>query len=90
MTVSPDAAPLDNVSLDYRMRPWLLGAATSLFVARVLFPSESAVEGDGQVMVMLWALLVVAWAVGTIGRPSFRVRFGWTDAAVGQIGRAHV
>ena len=75
-----DRAPTPSVG----RRPWLLGAATSLFVARVLFPSESAAdEGDGQVVVMLWMLLAVAWAVGTIGQPKFRVRFGWTDAAVG-------
>ena len=82
--VSPDATPFGSVSLGDRMRPWLLGAATSLFVARVLFPSESAAtEGDGQVVVMLWSLLGVAWAAGTIGQPKFRVRFGWTDAAIG-------
>jgi O-antigen ligase len=81
---SLDATPFAEASLGDRMRPWLLGAVTSLFVARVLFPSESAAnEGDGQVVVMLWALLAVAWAVGTIGQPKFRVRFGWPDAAVG-------
>ena len=81
---SSDATRFGESSLGDRMRPWLLGAATSLFVARVLFPSESAArDGDGQLAVMLWTLLAVAWAVGTIGQPKLRVRLGWTDLAVG-------
>ena len=82
--VASDATSLGEAPFGDRMRPWLLGAVISLFVARVLFPSEAAAsEGDGQVVVMLWALLAVAWAAGTMGKPEFRVRFGWTDAAVG-------
>ncbi len=66
-----------------RLRPWLLGAMCALFVARPLFPSESvALMGDGLPVVMLWIALAVVWLLGAIGRPVFRLRFGWTDAAV--------
>ncbi|HUT92713.1 MAG TPA: O-antigen ligase family protein [Thermoguttaceae bacterium] len=66
-----------------RWRPWLLGGLVALLVLRPLFPSESAaLEGDGLVVVMLWIALAVFWLLGAIGRPWFRVRFGWTDAAV--------
>ncbi|MEN6406305.1 MAG: O-antigen ligase family protein [Thermoguttaceae bacterium] len=66
-----------------RLRPWLLGATTALFVARPLFPSESAaLFGDGLTMVMLWIALAVVWLLGAIGRPTFRLRFSGTDVAV--------
>ena len=56
---------------------------TALFVARPLFPSESAAtHGDGLTAVMLWIALGVFWLLGAIGRPKFSVRFGWTDATV--------
>ena len=71
------------VSHGDRFRPWLLGGTTALFVARPLFPSESAATyGDGLTMVMLWIALAVFWLLGAIGRPKFSIRFGWTDAAV--------
>jgi hypothetical protein len=55
----------------------------ALFVARPLFPSEGAAfQGDGLPVVMLWSVLAVLWLLGAVGRPQFRVRFGWTDAAV--------
>jgi O-antigen ligase len=64
-------------------RPWLLGGMTALFVARPLFPSESAANyGDGLTTVMLWIALLVFWLLGAVGRPKFTLRFGWTDAAV--------
>lgn len=63
--------------------PWLLGAMMALLVARPLFPSESAAHyGDGLSMVMLWIALAIFWLLGSIGRPTFRLRFGWVDAAV--------
>jgi O-antigen ligase len=65
-----------------RLRPWLLGAICALFVARPLFPSEAAHQGDGLPVVMLWIVLAVLWVSGAIARPQFRLRFGWTDAAV--------
>ncbi|HUT11436.1 MAG TPA: O-antigen ligase family protein [Thermoguttaceae bacterium] len=65
-----------------RLRPWLLGAMTALFVARPLFPSEAAADGDGLTVVMLWIALAVLWLLGAVGRPEFRVRLGWTDAGV--------
>jgi O-antigen ligase len=66
-----------------RIRPWLLGGMTALLVARPLFPGEStAAQGDGLAMVMLWLALGVFWLLGVSGRPTFSLRFGWTDAAV--------
>ena len=80
---SSEDTPFGVASLGDRMRPWLLGAVISLFVARVMFPSESAAsEGDGQIVVMLWCLLAVVWALGAVSQREVRVRFGWTDAAV--------
>ena len=56
---------------------------TALWVARPLFPSESAAtHGDGLTVVMLWIALWVFWFLGAIGRPKLAVRFGCTDAAV--------
>jgi hypothetical protein len=72
-----------QLSPQQRLRPWLLCGMTALFVARPLFPSESAAtHGDGLTAVMLWIALGVFWLLGAIGRPKFQVRFGWTDAAV--------
>ena len=66
-----------------RLRPWLLAATVALFVARVLFPSESAdVHGDGLSVVMLWVVVAVFWLLGVIGRNRFSLRFGRTDVAV--------
>ncbi len=66
-----------------RLRPWLLGAACALLVARPLYPSETPAEtGDGLPVVMLWIALAVTWMLGAIGRRRFAVRFGWIDAAV--------
>ncbi len=64
-------------------RPWLLAVTTALWVARPLFPSESAAtEGDGLPAVMLWIALAVLWLLGAIGQARFRLRFGWVDLAV--------
>ncbi len=65
-----------------RLRPWLLCGMTALLVARPLFPSEAATEGDGLPVVMLWLALGVFWLLGAIGRRKFALRCGWTDAAV--------
>ncbi|MCR4411270.1 MAG: O-antigen ligase family protein [Thermoguttaceae bacterium] len=66
-----------------RLRPWLVAGVCALFVARPLIASESAAaEGDGLPIVMLWLVLAVVWLLGVLGRPDFRVRFGWIDAAV--------
>ena len=71
------AVPVD------RLRPWLLGGAVALCVARPLWPSESAAAyGDGLPAVMLWIALGVLWMLGAVGKPQFPVRAGWTDAAV--------
>ena len=65
-----------------RLRPWLLGATCALFVVRPLFPSESAAQGDGLTVAMLWTVLAAVWFLGAIGRPRFSLRFAPTDAAV--------
>ncbi len=54
----------------------------ALWVARPLDASESAVLGDGLPVVMLWIALAVFWLLGAVGRRSWALRFGWTDAAV--------
>jgi O-antigen ligase len=55
---------------------------TALFVARPLFPSESAANyGDGLAMVMLWIALATFWLLGVLGHAKFELRFGWTDVA---------
>ncbi|MFH1268402.1 MAG: hypothetical protein ABIK89_21995, partial [Planctomycetota bacterium] len=78
----PRDASLEDEPGPDRWRPWLLGGLCLLFVLRPLFPSESAAEGDGLVVVMLWIALAVLWLLGAVGRGQFRVRFGWVDAAV--------
>jgi O-antigen ligase len=67
------ASRLVEAMAEDRLRPWLLSAMTALFVARPLFPSESAgSQGDGLSMVMLWIALGVIWLfaiiVASIGR----------------------
>lgn len=64
-----------------RLRPWLLGSAIALLVARPLLVSESS-EGDGLPIVMLWIALGAFWLLGEIGKPRFAIRFGWIDLAV--------
>ena len=54
----------------------------ALWVARPLAASESAALGDGLPVVMLWTALAVVWLLGTLGRRSWTLRFGATDAAV--------
>jgi O-antigen ligase len=88
------ARPPFTVSHTDRLRPWLLGGMMALFVARPLFPSESAAAyGDGLTMVMLWIALAVFWLLGAIGKPRAAVaahgmcqppwiRFGLCDVAV--------
>jgi tetratricopeptide (TPR) repeat protein len=83
LAASPVPGPLRAALPGERLRPWLLGGITALYVARPLFPSESvAADGDGLTVVMLWIALAVFWLLGAIGRPKFSLRFGWTDAAV--------
>jgi O-antigen ligase len=66
-----------------RLRPWLLGGATALFVCRPLFAGEGAIaDGDGLPVVMLWIVAAVVWMLGAVGRPHFRVRFSRVDAAL--------
>ncbi len=66
-----------------RLRPWLLGGATALFVCRPLFTAEGAIsDGDGLPVAMLWIVLAVVWMLYAVGKPHFTLRFSWTEAAV--------
>jgi len=53
-----------------RIDDYLLGAAAALLVARPLYPSESAADGDGLTWVMLWLVVGVAWALSRLRKPS--------------------
>jgi len=78
----PADAPAQSAD-DDPWRPWLLGGLCSLFVVRLLFPSESAAShGDGLFVVMLWIALAAFWLAGVIQRRSLRAGFGWTEGAV--------
>lgn len=80
---APAGEDREGRGFDLLARPWLLAAATALWVARPLFPSESAAtQGDGLPAVMLWIALAVIWLLGILGKPRFRLRFGWVDLAV--------
>ncbi len=73
-----------------RAAAWLSGGAAALFVLRPLYPSESvAVEGDGLVVVMLWLLLLAAWAWALLREPHGRIRVGWPDLALGLLAIWH-
>ena len=61
---------------------WLLAGMTALLVARSLFPSESAAQGDGLPLVMLWLSLAVLGLLAGIGKRRLAIRFGPVDAAV--------
>jgi len=65
------------------LRRWLLIVAVALWVARPLYPSESAAtQGDGLPAVMAWIVLAAIWLFGAARQPRFRVRFGLVDLAV--------
>jgi len=67
----------------HRWRPWLLGMACALLVARLLFPSEAPMAyGDGLPLVLLWIALAVLWLLAAFGSRWFPLRFGLADAAV--------
>jgi hypothetical protein len=75
-------APHD-VSWLARWHPWLLGAMTALFVARPLWPSESAARsGDGLPVVMLWLLLAAIWLTLGVVEGHLFVRLRWVDGAL--------
>lgn len=55
-------ASRDNRSLVERLRPWCLGAAAALFVARPLWPSDIAtLGGAGLPVALAWLLLFTVW-----------------------------
>jgi len=66
-----------------RARPWLLAGLTSLFVVRVLYPSESAAWlGDGLPFVMLGLVVLALWLAVGIFDGGLVWRFGPIDVAV--------
>jgi len=74
-------ATVDDRALRWRLA--LLAAAIALFCAQPLVPSEGVADGgDGVVLVMLWLLLVCAWAGGQFRKRSLTLRWGWIDTAV--------
>ena len=65
------------------LHPWIVGAATALFIARLLWPSESvAWRGDGLPLAFLWLVLVGAWLTGGLLDQRLSVRFSWPDIAL--------
>ncbi len=57
----------------------LLAAVTALCVATPLVPSEATVrDGVNGPLVLLWLLVLVAWAAGQALRPKSKIIFGWT------------
>jgi len=54
------------MNLDPRLERYLLAGAAALLVARPLYPSESAVQGDGLTWVMLWLALAASWALARV------------------------
>lgn len=60
-----------------------MAALATLFVAQPLVPSEAAAhQGHGALLVFLWFLLALAWAVGRLRLDPRPIRFGLVDAAV--------
>ena len=74
----------DSATTASKLRPWLLAAATALFVARPLWPSEAAAEqGDGAAVVMLWLVLLAGWLLAEAFTSRFTLRWSVVDLAVG-------
>lgn len=66
-----------------RLRPFLLAALTALCVATPLLPSESAAsQGTGTVIVTLWCILLLAWAISGLLDGGLRIRGGIDQAAM--------
>src|SRR5262245_536504 len=66
-----------------RVRPWCLLGATALFVARPLWPSDSAtVEGAGLPVAFAWFLLVAVWLVAGWRDGRLSVQANWVDLAL--------
>lgn len=55
---------------------------TAVFVATPLIPSEAPASGSGVLLILLWLLLLVAWAVATFIWPQAGLRWGWVDSLV--------
>ena len=65
-----------------KLRLGLLAATVGTFVVRPLIASESAVLGDGLVLVMLLLLIGLFWAIGQVRSDNARIRFTKIDAAI--------
>jgi O-antigen ligase len=70
-----------------RKFPWeraFLALATCLLVATPLIPSEATVrDGTAALLVALWLLALVLWAVWQVANPQPRLVGGWTMLALG-------
>ena len=66
-----------------RLQAICLAMLMALFVATPLVPSEAvATHGTGAVLVTLWMVLFLFWAVASAAQPKFAIRWGWTEVAV--------
>lgn len=64
-------------------RGWLLAALAAVFVARHMYPSESApAAGDDLTMTQLLLVLLGLWLLLGASRRALTVRLGWIDLAV--------
>ena len=63
-----------------KVRPWCLGAAAMLFVARPLWPSDVAtLSGAGIPVAMAWLLLLASWMGAGLRDGRLAVQFRWLD-----------
>ena len=83
--VRPGDVPADS-SLE-KLLKWSLGV---LIAARMLIPTEAAVQGDSLWIVQLWLGLGVLWAWNCRVNGDYRIRFGWIDLTVWLIVAGHV
>ena len=65
-----------------KLRLGLLAATVGVWVMHPIVVNESAVLGDGLVLVMLFLGIGSIWAVSQARRPDARIRFSAVDAAV--------
>src|SRR5262249_8333838 len=80
---STSARPGDAPSWSVSARPWLLGGAVALTVARLFWPSESASwRGDGLPLALGWLLPATVWAAAAVYDRRVLIRFGALDAVV--------
>lgn len=82
--VESPTAHASKSDLGQMLRMVALGVTSALLVATPLLPSDSSPElGTGIPPAMLWMMALIVWAVAGLVSQTFRLRIGWTDAAVG-------